>query len=408
MKRLVKFVLPLLVAALGVGIFVYLKNSKPVQTAKVPSVKTWQVDAQPVKLQAVSPQVDLIGQVVTSELRRYTAPLAARVEEVAVKAGDRVRKGQLLLALNAKEMEIRLDIAQADVMDLQAQLELESLNQQALLKQITQEEAILQLKTTALDRAKTLESRQLSAQSNVDTAQEALMRQTLNLVNLRKTADQYPAKLKQLNARLAKAQDALEQAKINNARAKIYAPADGIVESVAVTTASLVNPGQALLGFYALEDLEISAPVDSGVQRSFFAGLPVKASSHQGMELLLQRLDSQAQKGILMGYFAPKTPQDQMRLGQAVGLSVLLPPVEDAMVLPYASLYGKDRIYVIREGLLKSIQVKVWGNAAQGVEALPQAVMTSDQWQAGDWIMTSHLTNAVEGLAVKYSTAAGE
>ena len=96
-QTILKFLLPVLVLAFGVGGFSYLKASRPERPQPKPKEKVWQVTVIEAARQAIAPSLTLYGETETPALLQAASPGAGLVTEILVRKGDRVRQGQRLL-----------------------------------------------------------------------------------------------------------------------------------------------------------------------------------------------------------------------------------------------------------------------------------------------------------------------
>ncbi|MBI5569149.1 MAG: efflux RND transporter periplasmic adaptor subunit [Desulfomonile tiedjei] len=181
-------------------------GQKPVQTVKA-------------EVSQSSGGVTVSGTVIPRETARVASRVSGYVVELNVDAGQQVKKGQVLLRIDARELTEReaqaraaLDGAKADMAKAKTDFERYStlFEQQAVAKQ-------------AYDDAKT----------KYETAQ----------------------------AGEARAESLLEEAKTQLEYARVVAPFDGIIATREVNVGDLASPGQALLTVYMPGTLELVAPV---------------------------------------------------------------------------------------------------------------------------------------------------
>ena len=79
-KRLLALrLLPILILAVAVSAFSYLKMSRSERSKPVAKEKVWQVDVIEARLQTLSPSLTLFGKVETQNLLRAAAPGAAPI-----------------------------------------------------------------------------------------------------------------------------------------------------------------------------------------------------------------------------------------------------------------------------------------------------------------------------------------
>ena len=145
-----------------------------------------------------------------------------RVDSVAVEVGDRVRRGDVLLRLDTRTLDVALAGADASV---------------------AQAQAALQLAIDKARRARTLVAQQLiSAQS----AEE--------LVSAEQNA----------RAQLAVSRAQRDQARLQRDYAQVRAPDDGVVSARSVQPGQLANPGAELLRLIRRGELEWRAELAEG------------------------------------------------------------------------------------------------------------------------------------------------
>lgn len=145
-----------------------------------------------------------------------------RVDSVAVEVGDRVRRGDVLLRLDIRTLDVALAGADAGV---------------------AQAQAALQLAIDKARRARTLAAQQLiSAQS----AEE--------LVSAEQNA----------RAQLAVSRAQRDQARLQRDYAQVRAPDDGVVSARSVQPGQLANPGAELLRLIRRGELEWRAELAEG------------------------------------------------------------------------------------------------------------------------------------------------
>ena len=117
-RSTLKIFLPVLVLALGVGGFFYLKSSRPEQPKPKPKEKVWQVAVIEAKPQTLAPTLSLYGETESPSLLQAAAPGAGLVTEVLVRKGSIVNQGQRLLALDQRDFMLAVAQAQAEIDDL--------------------------------------------------------------------------------------------------------------------------------------------------------------------------------------------------------------------------------------------------------------------------------------------------
>ncbi len=168
-------------------------------------------------------QVSYQGTVEAVRQSNVAAQVSGVILQLPVKAGDQVKKGQLLL---------RLDDQMA------------SQNTAAAYAQVTAARAALDVVAKDLTRKKQLFAKDYISQAALDQAQA-----------------QYKSALAQVNALQASAQAAATQ----SGYSVIRAPFSGVVSAVNVELGDMAMPGQALLTLYDPSQLRVNASIPASI-----------------------------------------------------------------------------------------------------------------------------------------------
>jgi len=153
----------------------------------------------------VSPRIDLVGTVASSEKIVLSARISAYVKKVYVSAGDRVRQGQPLILLDNRELMQQLAAAEAGLAQARAEYE----------------------------RAQKL----IAADATTDQA----------LTAARSAFETASAQVRQINVMLT--------------FTEINSPIDGRITDRRIEAGDLAAPGQPLLGVFAPQNMRIEVPV---------------------------------------------------------------------------------------------------------------------------------------------------
>ena len=158
-----------------------------------------------VKITKVAPRIDVVGTVASEETVHLSARISAYVSRVSVSAGQRVKKGQVLIELDSREMKEKLTAANIQ------------------LKQAH----------TEYNRTRSLYKQKASTEQAMTAAE---------------------TRFNGAQTRVAEIQVMLTYTKIN-------APINGIVTDRRVEKGDLANPGQVLLSVYDPLNMRIEVPV---------------------------------------------------------------------------------------------------------------------------------------------------
>lgn len=407
MRKILKILLPLLILAAGFAVFKILKDTRPEQEAAKIQERVWRVKVETVQPSRLAPEIALYGRVQTPDLLRMAASGQARVAEVAVRDGDTVTKGQLLVRLDERDFLPGLQQAQAEVAELQAQILSEKNRYASDRKALEQEHTLLALARDGVARAQRLTRQRVGSETDLDKAEETLARQALAVSNREMSIDDHPARLQALEARLQRAHARLEDLELDFERAQVQAPFDGVVAGVDVTAGDQVKQDAVLVRLYALDGLEVQAripaPFQTEVGAALASGTLLGAVADVGgvpIPLRLDRIAGEAQPSGVDGLFVVERHAHLLRLGQMLSLRLARPQRSDAIALPFQAVYGGERIYKLVDGRMHGVEVESLGgmNDGNGGERL---LVRSSELAAGDRVVVTHMPNAIEGLRVE-------
>src|SRR5690606_3358456 len=140
----------------------------------------------------------LYGRVEAPDRVRAAAPVSGRVLELKVRDGDRVEAGAVLARLDPRDLQPRVVQAEADI-------ERERIRHRHDLDAVKQERTLLALAEAKVARFEKLKNARLGAESAFDQAREEAARVQLSLTQREQAIAEHPARLAQLQAKLAEA-----------------------------------------------------------------------------------------------------------------------------------------------------------------------------------------------------------
>lgn len=407
MKRLIKFLLPVLILAVGFGVFQYLKQTRPERPPAELVERVWRIEAETVEPRRLSPGLELYGSVQTPDLLRAAASAQARVAGVLVREGDRVEAGQLLVELDPRDFSFRLAQARARIDELEAQVESEQTGHETDLAAFEQERKLLAIAQDGVERASQLTKQRVGSQTDLDIAEQELARQALAVSNREMSIADFPARRRALEARLASARAGLEEIALELERAPVVAPYDAIIAKVSVTAGDQVRKDDVLLTLYAIDSLEVRARIPAPFQAELSASLqaegrlPAMATvGERTLKLSLERLAGEASASGIDGLFDIEDEEGLLRAGQMIALRLERPPRDGVVPAPFGAVYGGDRVYTLVDGRMKGVSVRSLGSwfTETGEERL---LVQAPDLAAGDRLIVTHMPNAVDGLRVE-------
>ena len=197
--------------------------------------------------------------------------IAGRIVQRTVREGDRVRRGQLLVRLDAEELEA--DVRRAEAAALAADARLRDLRAGARQQEIDEARANLRNATATrvwterdFKRAQALYAKDLVAMAEVDRARQAYdvaaeqqtaAQERLELLRAGPRADAVAA----AEADLAQARASLAMTLKRLAEMRLVSPVDGVVLHKHMEVGETVNPGVAILTLVDPSDMWLRAYV---------------------------------------------------------------------------------------------------------------------------------------------------
>ncbi len=187
-----------------------------------------------VLMQQLPVRYELIGSVQSRVPMMAASRVAARVVEIKVRAGDRVRTGQLIIRLDASDLNAQTAQAQAELAAAQAELARAAADHK---------------------RFSALFARGSVTASERDTAQAAWRGAT---------------------AKVAQAQAAVAAARAGSEYATVRSPVDGIVVERLVEPGDMAMPGKPLVRLYDENALRVELMVPEELARQIGAATPLE------------------------------------------------------------------------------------------------------------------------------------
>ena len=371
----------------------------------VTAVMTWGVISRRAEL-ADAPRFDgapVAVRTVTAETgqlertRRYlaeaeaarTASVAARiterVTEVPVDEGDRVDAGDTLARLNTSGIDARLEGAAADLEQAQAERNAQKANRAALADSAA-------YWTRELERLQRLRDRNAASESDVDEAADRLNVVEGNLAAANAQLEALGARIKSLRAR---------QRELHSQRADytLQSPFNGVVTERTVDPGDQAAPGRTLVQVSTTDRMRLSFGVPRTDRSAVAAGQAVHFPlEDRDWRASITRIHPALDTSRLARAEVDLPPGIPLPPGAAVRLTVELPRLEDAILIPEDALAGSEEgptVYVVEDGKARARPVTVQGRtdgrvAVSGIEP------------GADLITTPYLgwTRLADGMAV--------
>jgi HlyD family secretion protein len=402
-----KILLPFLVLLIAGVLYFSLVSSRTERERPALTEKVWQIDVIEARQQTLSPSVTLYGRIESPEQLKAAAPGGGVIEKVFVRNGARVEQGQPLVTMDRRDFVASLLQAEADLRDFDNQIAELKIRYQSNQASLETERDLLALANDEVQRLVKLKKQNLSTDTALNSARSELGRRRLEVTARELEVESYPAKLQILMARHDRGKAELDQARLAMDRSELKAPFNAIISEVEVAAGDRVLLGQMLISLFPVNNLEIRAhlPINyvKSVQLALAEGQKLDASVSNRKYLgrfPLIRLAGEAEATGIDVYFAIDAIAEQMRPGELLPLSLMLPAESGVFAVPYQAVYGNSRVYRVVENRLQALDVASIGQSSvEDGRAL--VLIRSSDIEPGDQIAITHLPNAVSGLKVQ-------
>ncbi len=297
---------------------------------------------------------------------RTTATIASRVtgyvERVDVQVGDRVRRGQTLITLDARDFEIGVRSAEAGRAEAQSAIpEADS--------GVAAAKAGLDLARTTFRRMEELNAKKSISSQEFDEASARLKSAQANYEMAR-------ARRVQLDSKLAQAAQEVESATIARDWTRITAPFDGIVAAKTADPGNLAAPGAPLMAIEQEGGYRLEAAVDESRLPSVRAGQAVEVE----LDALRRRLNAKISEVVPAVDAASRTyvvkvdlPTDpQLRSGM-FGRAVFPLGAQRSLTAPASALVERGQlqsVFVVEDGAARTRLITAGRRTKDAVEIL--------------------------------------
>ncbi len=410
MKRVLRLLAPLLILALSISGFIALKMSREAPVVIQSDEVVWRVDSMVVTPNINRPQLTLYGVTEAATFSEIKSTLSAEVTAVPVHEGQRVEEGGQLVELDSSESLLLVQQRQAEIDEINAQIELEEIKYRSNQQALRGEQQLLQLREGELERIRRLKKGSMISESAADQALQKVEEQLIRVTERQQQIDGFLPQKRRLEAQREQTRTLLSQTRLDLQKASLHAPYGAIVHQIPVAPGERVRAGDIVASLYDPNSIEIRAQlprtsiqlVRSGLKRGeeilmsgSVDGIPLQARLER---LVSRRIDEVS--GI-DGIFVVTERSAPLLPGRALQFSVTMPEATESVVLPYEALYENNRIYRIdSEGRLEPLTVSILGWGGAGDES--QVVIHTPLLTAGERVVTTHLPDAMKGLRVEY------
>ncbi len=284
------------------------------------------------------------------------------VQQVSAQVGDRVRQGQTLVTLDAREFETGVRSAEAGRAEVAGTIpEAESATAAA--------KANLDLAAKTFERMETLAAQKSISRQEFDEARARVDAARANYEMAR-------ARRAQLDAKMAQAEQTIRSATIVRDYARITAPFAGVVTARSVEPGNLATPGATLFTIEQEGGYRLEAAVDESKMAVVKAGQPVEVELEAADRRVQARVAEivpavdAASRAMTVKIDLPGARQ--VRSGM-FGRAIFQLPAHAVLTIPAAALveHGQlESVFVVEDGAAHARLITVGSRGKNGVEVL--------------------------------------
>ena len=404
-------------------ILVILNLTKEAVQSKPVEEKRWNIRVIEAKSGLHSPSLSVFGKIESPATSTLTSNISGTVTATPKLDGQSAESGEVILDINPSEAQRIQDQRLADLNEAKANLATQQTKHEFDLKTLEHEQALLKITEKSVSRSKTLKQKNLSADTELDNALMAQTQQAIRVSQIEQSLANHPNQVKVLEARVLRADAAYQQAKEDLENTRIKAPFNSRLSTVHVSVGDRVSKGTPLVSLYAKDQLELRVHIPTHTANTIREQLTQYQQDPQTIkaqievagfpyQLPFDRLAGEVKQGSggLDAIFTlnsddvsnhPPINTNALPLGKTVSALIILPPVEQTMVVPASSIYQENYIYQVVNDQLKSIKINRLGQWYNREEPNQSFWIITAEIEEGSKILSSLLPNAIDGLKVE-------
>ena len=395
---------PIIIVALTVIVIALLMATTPEAPTQASTEKSWQVSAVSVERVNASPEVELYARTESPHEAKLSTTIASDVTALHALPGQSIRKGDVIIELDDTDAQLVLMQVEADLTELYAAIESEHIRYESDQRALQSEQRMMKIAEDALARQNKLQASNLVAKERSDNAESALAQSELMIAAREQSIKDHPFRLKKLKAGLKRAKARLQSAQRDLDKTQIKAPFDAHITAVLASPGDRVQSGQILVELFDHQRVELRVQIPNNLVSDVESALANKyevtaRSNNSKFKVARLSLASSQQHGGRDAWLLPIEENQTLPLNKSLRVILELPEKDNLIALPISSIYGTDRVFRINDERLESLVVHPIGyQYKSGTQ--DKVLVSSDDIQVGDQIITTQLPKAINGLKV--------
>jgi len=315
------------------------------------------VEALPLKTINVAEYSDFVATLISRNSVNVQSRVTGQVSAIHVKAGQHVRKGQLLMQIDPLEQLAAVSSTAAAASASKSQIAQARDSLKSLQEQRKGLQSIVETANSQLKRYQTLLDQKSASRMDVEKyANEAQQAQA----NLESNSAQIMAQRATIAAVQSQARQAASANQQQRAQLQFYritAPFDGVVGDIPVKQGTYVESTDPLLSVTNNTRLEINLNVPSEKAAELHSGMLIQIVDADGKTIaqastsfISPRMDAQSQTILLKALFENK--DGALKADQVVNVR-LIRSSKPGLRIPVTSVVhmgGRDFVYIVKDG----------------------------------------------------------
>ena len=381
MKTLSKIVLPIVILAVAVVGFTYLRATRPQATPAPVQEKVWPVSALEAKFIDVQPEITEFGTVVAGSVVAMRPLVAGRVIELGTNfyEGAVVHAGEKLIKIDPFDYQIEVDDKKAALAEASARLKEIQAELQTEQRMLVIAQSQVRLRERDLERKRNLSARGTLSRKARDAALISFNEAT-QLVEIRKQLIlRFGARAEQQKASVLRTKAALRRAQRDLDETILRASMDGFLDSAVAAVGQRVSVNDRIARLIVAERMEVSFQLtqldfgrlisDGGRgATSHLIGKKLRVNWRVGKELfayeaVIERLGAEidAASGGISIYARIMAPDLASPLRPGAFVDVIVPGkiFHSVLRLPDGAIMDNGSIYVVEDGRLVGRRAKI-------------------------------------------------
>jgi RND family efflux transporter MFP subunit len=376
------------------------------QSAQAKQPRGSSESARPVKVTTVQKRptertVRVVGSLAAQDQATLSNKVAGRLQEIPVDLGTAVKQGQLVARIEPLDYQVRLQSAEAAVVQARVRLGLPAEGTDDRVK--IEDTGTVRQARAQLDEARTNRQRyaELQAQGIVSRAQYDAMDAAEKVAESR-----YQLALEEVRDRqavLAQRRSEAEVARQQLISTAVHAPFDGVVQERRANIGEYLPSGSILLTMVKIDPLRLRAEVPErearGVKQRQRVRVAVEGdpTPHAGRIVRLSPVIAEQNRMLIVEAEVPN-PQGALRPGSFAQVDIVVEENALALAVPKSAVVtfaGIEKVLQVKDGKAKERVITTrrlseeWTEVLAGLEGGEEVVINPGNLQTGQAVVAS-------------------